>query len=353
MVGLFDLGLWAKIGLVADESSDMAQSASLEPVSCFTFFPSTKKGTEKSLYGLLIIQYSRSVIGGSKICQCGKISPITLFFSSLFLSDSMATATAPKVENPKKPTDLNSAPPTAEDATATQPPRSSGGGGDEGKGKPDDATAGKPSDVDGGGAVTDIQKKMKRAERFGMPVHLSEQEKRNSRAERVRVGIWGVGNVSSFKIGGFGVLEMFLVSNLGIWGLAIYVLSCLAYSSKMCSRASIIHPNYTIGVSLYLPEFGTGSTAIGLDSSKQSEELKRKARAERFGIVQSAPADEEVKKKARLARFGSSSLTDSAEEDKKKARALRFSQLDSNTKANVRGNVEVKTAIAGKAGGGT
>ncbi|CAM8976210.1 unnamed protein product [Rhodiola kirilowii] len=32
--------------------------------------------------------------------------------------------------------------------------------------------------------VTDVQKKMKRAERFGMPVKLSEEEKRNSRAER-------------------------------------------------------------------------------------------------------------------------------------------------------------------------
>lgn len=32
--------------------------------------------------------------------------------------------------------------------------------------------------------VTDVQKKMRRAERFGMPVQLSETEKRNSRAER-------------------------------------------------------------------------------------------------------------------------------------------------------------------------
>lgn len=30
----------------------------------------------------------------------------------------------------------------------------------------------------------DVQKKIKRAERFGMPVQLSEEEKRNSRAER-------------------------------------------------------------------------------------------------------------------------------------------------------------------------
>ena len=32
--------------------------------------------------------------------------------------------------------------------------------------------------------VTDTQKKIRRAERFGLPVQLSEQEKRNSRAER-------------------------------------------------------------------------------------------------------------------------------------------------------------------------
>ncbi|KAG5582603.1 hypothetical protein H5410_053230 [Solanum commersonii] len=34
----------------------------------------------------------------------------------------------------------------------------------------------------------DIQKKMKRAERFGMPVQLSEEEKRSSRAERFGTG---------------------------------------------------------------------------------------------------------------------------------------------------------------------
>ncbi|XP_039021514.1 protein MODIFIER OF SNC1 11-like isoform X2 [Hibiscus syriacus] len=36
----------------------------------------------------------------------------------------------------------------------------------------------------GNGPVNDIQKKIRRAERFGVPVQLSEQEKRNSRAER-------------------------------------------------------------------------------------------------------------------------------------------------------------------------
>ncbi|THU60553.1 hypothetical protein C4D60_Mb07t13990 [Musa balbisiana] len=38
------------------------------------------------------------------------------------------------------------------------------------------------------GPVTDLQKKLRRAERFGMPVMLSEEEKRNSRAERFGTG---------------------------------------------------------------------------------------------------------------------------------------------------------------------
>lgn len=40
------------------------------------------------------------------------------------------------------------------------------------------------ADGGGGGKDTDIQKKMKRAERFGTTVQLSEEEKRNTRAER-------------------------------------------------------------------------------------------------------------------------------------------------------------------------
>ncbi|KVI09530.1 hypothetical protein Ccrd_012077 [Cynara cardunculus var. scolymus] len=35
-----------------------------------------------------------------------------------------------------------------------------------------------------GASVNDTQRKIRRAERFGMPVQLSEEEKRNSRAER-------------------------------------------------------------------------------------------------------------------------------------------------------------------------
>ncbi|OVA18217.1 hypothetical protein BVC80_1835g646 [Macleaya cordata] len=40
------------------------------------------------------------------------------------------------------------------------------------------------STVEESAPVTDLQKKMRRAERFGMAVQLSEEEKRNSRAER-------------------------------------------------------------------------------------------------------------------------------------------------------------------------
>ncbi|CAA0842886.1 Protein MODIFIER OF SNC1 11 [Striga hermonthica] len=179
-----------------------------------------------------------------------------------------ATATATPSENPVNGSDVVSKPPADGDAPSKQTPASFGGGVDESKG--------------GSAADTDIQKKMKRAERFGMPVRMTEEEKRSSRSER----------------------------------------------------------------------FGSGSAAKVSDT-KASEDLKRKARAERFGIVQSAQTDEETKKKARLARFGSTPNTDSVEEDKKKARALRFSQPNSGSKTNGKGDTEVKTSTAGKAGAGT
>lgn len=108
----------------------------------------------------------------------------------------MATAaTNPKVENPKKtiaqpqsesqpnPSDPNPPARSSEDvrpSTTTAPPSFGGGGGET---KVAAAAAGSEA-ADAGATVTDIQKKIRRAERFGMPVQLSEGEKRNSRAER-------------------------------------------------------------------------------------------------------------------------------------------------------------------------
>ncbi|XP_038904188.1 protein MODIFIER OF SNC1 11-like [Benincasa hispida] len=82
-------------------------------------------------------------------------------------------------------------------------------------------------------SVFDIFKKIRRAERFGIPVRLSEAEKRFSRAER------------------FGI-----------------------------------------------------DSVCGPDEMVKAEELKRKARAERFELLTlSMATGEEAKKKARLARF--------------------------------------------------
>ncbi|KAL8149868.1 uncharacterized protein LOC141708966 [Apium graveolens] len=128
-----------------------------------------------------------------------------------------------------------------------------------------------------------VAMKKRRAERFGMPVQLSEQEKRNSRAER----------------------------------------------------------------------FGTAAGVPESDTGKKSEDNKRKARAERFGLEQTVPAAEEEKKKARLARFTPASKTDPVEEDKKKARALRFSETSESALHRNGKEIEPKTAISNKAGGGS
>ncbi|PHT36382.1 hypothetical protein CQW23_24082 [Capsicum baccatum] len=90
----------------------------------------------------------------------------------------MATTTAQQnQENPIKTLDQPSDPnPTAE---TVSPPTS-----DSAK----EETKAAAADGDDSCQGNDIQKKMKRAERFGMPVQLSEQEKRNSRAERFGTG---------------------------------------------------------------------------------------------------------------------------------------------------------------------
>ncbi|XP_065856093.1 protein MODIFIER OF SNC1 11 isoform X2 [Euphorbia lathyris] len=147
--------------------------------------------------------------------------------------------------------------------------------------------------------ATDTEKKIRRAERFGINIKLSEQEKRNSRAER------------------FG--------------------TAAASGTSSATGSGTSSATGSGGGS------GTSSTV------NNAEALKRKARAERFGLPVSA--DEDAKKKARVQRFAPSSKTDVVEESKKKARELRFSQPSNTLSMNGKGDIE-PAAIAGKAGGG-
>ncbi|KAF9587339.1 hypothetical protein IFM89_001329 [Coptis chinensis] len=99
--------------------------------------------------------------------------------------------------------------------------------------------------------------------------------------------------------------------------------------------------------------FGTGCTSHGSDELKKAEELKRKARAERFGLPSKSTDDEEAKKKARSARFAPVTKTDPTEEEKKKAMALRFSKTASGAPSlNGNGTSEQKTTVVAEASGG-
>ncbi|GFQ00906.1 protein modifier of snc1 11 [Phtheirospermum japonicum] len=162
----------------------------------------------------------------------------------------MAATTAPKLENPNNSSDLNSKPPADEDALSKQTPASSGGGGDESKGESASAIT---SDTHDSGAVTDIQKKAKRAERFGMPVQMTEKEKRNSRAER------------------FGTAS--------------------ANGSDTCKASEELKKK-------------TRAERFGIVQSDSSDdEAKKKARLARFGSTPKTDSVEEDKKKARAIRF--------------------------------------------------
>ncbi|CAL5330353.1 unnamed protein product [Camellia sinensis] len=102
-------------------------------------------------------------------------------------------------------------------------------------------------------AVSNIQRTIRRAERFGIPVQLSEDEKRPSRVQR------------------FGI-------------------------------ESTVHGSDALKTSEE-------------QKRKATEEPTRKASAEWFGLVQSEPVAGAAKKKTRLARFGSATKTDPLEAD--------------------------------------
>ncbi|KAG6498013.1 hypothetical protein ZIOFF_045919 [Zingiber officinale] len=159
--------------------------------------------------------------------------------------------------------------------------------------------------------VTDLEKKLRRAERFGMQVVLSEVEKRNSRAERQALQ-----NNEQREL-----MELIEFGNA---------------LPKVLQRLK----HFGIEISVW---FGTGSNLSGSKIVGQPEEEKRKARAERFGLKVDDVADEEAKKKARLERFAPNSKLDTSEEEKRKARAIRFSQ--GSTKVSGQGNSYLKAMV--------
>ncbi|GFP81699.1 protein modifier of snc1 11 [Phtheirospermum japonicum] len=161
---------------------------------------------------------------------------------------------APKLENPNNSSNLNSKPPADEDALSKQTPASSGGGGDELKGGSASAIT---SDTHDSGAVTDIQKKAKRAEGFGMPMQMTEKEKRNSRAER------------------FGTAS----ANGSDTCNASEELKKKTRAERLCHRFGIVQ------------------------SDSSDEEAKNKARLARFGSTPKTDSVEEDKKKARAIRL--------------------------------------------------
>ncbi|KAL4283110.1 hypothetical protein GQ457_16G023130 [Hibiscus cannabinus] len=110
-----------------------------------------------------------------------------------------------------------------------------------------------------GGPVNDIQKKILRAERFGVPVQLSEREKRNSRAER------------------FGTVPSSNGSEA----------SKQSEELKRKARAE---------------RFGTAAPSTATD-----EDAKKKARLAKFAPYSKPDSVEEEKRKARAIRFSNPS----------------------------------------------
>ncbi|XVF07997.1 hypothetical protein REPUB_Repub06bG0187200 [Reevesia pubescens] len=108
---------------------------------------------------------------------------------------------------------------------------------------------------DSSGPVNDIQKKIRRAERFGVPVQLSEQEKRNTRAERFGTAPSSNGSEASKQ----------------------------SEELKRKARAE---------------RFG-----LAVPSTTTDEDAKKKARRARFAPYSKPDSVEEEKRKARAIRF--------------------------------------------------
>ncbi|CAN1775624.1 Protein MODIFIER OF SNC1 11 [Linum perenne] len=175
----------------------------------------------------------------------------------------LPTAVAVTVTNGASEANLVKAPSSSTDPnTAVVPPSSDDSGKESGDNKEglDSTSKTASSGPESTESVTDTEKKLRRAERFGISVKLSEVEKRNSRAERY-----------------------------GAFFVALTQGSAAPKNSEELKRKSRAERFLIFG----LP-------------------------------VQAEPTDVEAKKKARLERFGSIPKPDAAEEDKKKARALRF-----------------------------
>ncbi|KAK7396534.1 hypothetical protein VNO78_17612 [Psophocarpus tetragonolobus] len=117
-----------------------------------------------------------------------------------------------------------------------------------------------PLESENDAPLSDIQKKIRRAERFGISVQLSEKEKRNSRAERFGTGSASQGSEPS-----------------------------KSEELKRKARAE---------------RFGMPSPTTAAD-----DEAKKKARLARFAPPSKVDPQEEDKRKARALRFGNPSTT--------------------------------------------
>ncbi|KAK7284254.1 hypothetical protein RJT34_18997 [Clitoria ternatea] len=213
---------------------------------------------EKQRCGLMKKLIKMKQIHSTRTSQCPRESnesrnhSIFLKRSSILLL-SMATHTTdnnPLQENPNKTLDPAAPNPDADPIPAAKDP---------------DAADSKTTPPDSDAPLSDVQKKMRRAERFGISVQLSEKEKRNSRAER-----FGTGSTTSQGPEATKSEEL-----------------------KRKARAE---------------RFGMPSPTTAAD-----EEAKKKARLARFAPVSKTDPLEEDKRKARALRFSNPSSTSLSE----------------------------------------